>query len=189
MAEEETMKGGASEQPVEGRRAKAELQRQMSEARDSLSQAVEEIKETVEGQYETVKKTVDGVLAWRDQFQRDPIVWSIGALSAGFALGYTLGHTHKIVGRSKGGRSEVAAFADSLIDELSAVGTSLVMPSLNSKIQELFGFDFSDMMAEIASAKKRASRKTRTRRATTKRDSGVARRKASEGRARRAVPA
>ena len=89
---------------------------------------------------------MDGVLAWRDQFQKDPIVWSVGALAAGFALGYTLGYTHKTVGRSRGSRSEVGAFVDSLIDELSVVGNSLVMPSLNSKIKDIFGFDFSDML-------------------------------------------
>jgi hypothetical protein len=140
----------------------------MKEARDSISQAVEEIKETVEDQYDTVKRTVDGVLAGRDQFQKDPIVWSVGALAAGFALGYTLGYTHKTVGRSRGSRSEVGAFADSLIDELSAVGNSLVMPSLNSKLKELFGFDFADMLEEIGSAKGRISKKTTARKALTK---------------------
>ena len=165
MAEERVIESGASGRSVPKRRAKAELQRQMNEARDSISQAVEEIKETVEGQYEAVKRTVDGVLAWRDQFQKDPIVWSVGALAAGFALGYTLGFTHKTVGRPRESRSEVAAFADSLIDELSAVGNSLVMPSLNSKIKELFGFDFSDMLEEIGSAKNRGGKKTTTRRA------------------------
>jgi hypothetical protein len=111
-----------------------------------------------------VKRTVDGVLDWREQFQKDPIVWSVGALSAGFALGYTLGYTHKNVGRAGRPHSEVAAFANSLIDELSAVGNSLVMPSLNSKIKELFGFDFSDMLEEIGSAIKRATTKRRTNR-------------------------
>jgi uncharacterized protein YjbJ (UPF0337 family) len=164
MAKERTVERDAFGQPVAGRPAKAELQRQMHEARDSISQAVEEIKETVEGQYEAVKRTVDGVLAWRDQFQKDPIVWSVGALSAGFALGYTLGYTHKTAGRSKGSDSGVAAFADSLIDELSAVGNSLVMPSLNSKIREVFGFDFSDMLEEIGSAKNRAGKTTTKRR-------------------------
>jgi hypothetical protein len=115
-----------------------------------------------------VKRTVDGVLAGRDQFQKDPIVWSVGALAAGFALGYTLGYAHKTVGRSRGRRSEVGAFADSLIDELSAVGNSLVMPSLNSKLKELFGFDFSDMLEEIGRAKGRSSKKTTTRKATRK---------------------
>ncbi len=160
MAEERVIESGASERPVQARRAKAELQRQMNDARDSISQTVEEIKETVEGQYEAVKRTVDGVLAWRDQFQKDPIVWSVGALAAGFALGYTLGYTHKTVGRSRGSRSEVGAFADSLIDELSTVGNSLVMPSLNSKIKDLFGFDFSDMLEEIGSAKSRGGKKS-----------------------------
>ena len=154
----------------------------MKEARDSISQAVEEIKETVEGQYDAVRKTVDGVLAWRDQFQKDPIVWSVGALAAGFALGYTLGYTHKTVGRSRKSRSEVGAFADSLIDELSAVGNSLVMPSLNSKIKDIFGFDFSDMLEEIGSAKGRSGKKTITRVATTKRRTRG--RRISEGAAR-----
>jgi hypothetical protein len=53
----------------------------------------------------------------------------------------------------------VGAFADSLIDELSAVGNSLVMPTLNSKIKDLFGFDFSDMLEEIGRAKSRAGQK------------------------------
>ena len=149
---------------------KSHLQRQMDEARDSISHTVEEIKETVEGQYEAVKRTVDGVLAWRDEFQKEPVVLSVGALAAGFALGYTLGHTHKTVGRPRGSRSEVGAFTDSLIDELSAVGNSLVMPTLNSKIKDLFGFDFSDMLNEIGSAKNPTSeKKTKTKRATTKR--------------------
>ncbi len=170
MAEERAVEGAAAGQLVERRQAKAQLQRRMNEARDSISHTVEEIKETVEGQYEAVKKTVDGVLDWREQFQKEPIVWSVGALSAGFALGYTLGYTHKNVGRSRRPHSEVAAFANSLIDELSAVGNSIVMPSLNSKIKELFGFDFSDMLEEIGSAKKPVSEKRTTiKRATTKR--------------------
>ena len=171
MAEERAVESGPSGQPVERRRAKAELQRRMNEARDSISHTVEEIKETVEEQYEAVKRTVDGVRDWREQFQKDPIVWSVGALSAGFALGYTLGYTHKNVGRPRQAHSEVAAFANSLIDELSAVGNSLVMPSLNSKIKELFGFDFSDMLEEIGRAKHPVSEKktTTTKRSTTRR--------------------
>jgi hypothetical protein len=191
MAEERVIGSGASGRSVQRRRAKAELQRQMNDARDSISQAVEEIKETVEGQYEAVKRTVDGVLAWRDQFQKDPIVWSVGALAAGFALGYTLGYTHKTVGRSRGSHSEVAAFADSLIDELSAVGNSLVMPSLNSKIKELFGFDFADMLEEIGSAKNRSGRKTATRRATATRrppQGSVAKEHSAKGAGRRPRP-
>jgi len=170
MAEERAVENSAVGPRVENGRAKAQLQRRMNEARDSISHTVGEIKETVEEQYEAVKRTVDGVLDWREQFQKDPIVWSVGALSAGFVLGYTLGYTHKNVGRSGRRHSEVAAFANSLIDELSAVGNSLVMPSLNSKMKELFGFDFSEMLEEIGSAKNPArEKKTTTKRATTKR--------------------
>jgi hypothetical protein len=171
MAEERAVESAAAGPLVERREAKTQLQRQMNEARDSISHTVEEIKETVEEQYAAVKRTVDGVLDWREQFQKDPIVWSVGALSAGFALGYTLGYTHKNVGRPRQAHSEVAAFANSLIDELSAVGNSLVMPSLNSKIRDLFGFDFSDILEEIGRAKHPVSEKktTTTKRATTRR--------------------
>lgn len=130
------------------------LQRQMEEARRSISHTVEEIKDTVENQYESVKKTVGGVLNLREQFQAEPIIWSVGALSAGFALGYTLGYAHKNLGAAGRKRSEVAAFADSLVDELSTVGNSLVMPALNTKIKALFGFDFSDLLEEISEVKK-----------------------------------
>jgi hypothetical protein len=131
----------------------------MEEARDAISHTVEELKDTVEDQYESVKKTVGGVLDLREQFQNDPLVWSVGALSAGFALGYTLGYAHKNMGASRGNRSEVAAFADSLIDELSTVGNSLILPPLNEKIRELFGFDFTDVLQEIGEAKKPDGRK------------------------------
>lgn len=131
---------------------KAQLQRQIEEARDNLSQTVEEIKESVEEQYESVKKTVSGVLDLRQQFQNDPLVWSVGALSAGFALGYTLGYAHKNLRSSAGKQSELAAFADSLVDELSKVGNSLVLPPLNAKLKELFGFDLSAMLEDIGSS-------------------------------------
>jgi hypothetical protein len=189
MAEERVIESGASGRPVQRKPAKAELQRQMKEARDSISQAVDEIKGTVEGQYDAVKRTVDGVLAGRDQFQKDPIVWSVGALAAGFALGYTLGYTHKTVGRSRGSRSQVGAFADSLIDELSAVGNSLVMPSLNSKIKDLFGFDFADMLEEIGSAKGRSGKKTRRRATAKHRTQGLAVKESAARGAGRATPA
>jgi hypothetical protein len=138
---------------------KAQLQRQMEEARKSISHTVEEIKDTVENQYESVKKTVTGVLDMREQFQNDPIVWSVGALSAGFALGYTLGYAHKNIESSGGKRSEVAAFADSLVNELSTLGNSLIMPALNTKIEELFGFNFADLLEKVCETKKPAPRK------------------------------
>lgn len=159
--------------------SKEQLQRQMMEARESISQTVDEIKETVEGQYESVKKTVGGVFDLREQFQSEPILWSVGALSAGFALGYTLGYAHKNTRSSKGNRSEVAAFAESLVDELSTLGNSLVMPSLNAKIKELFGFDFTDLLEEIGGAKKAPVRKKATRKG------GAKKRVTTKGRAKK----
>ena len=141
----------------------------MEQAREDISQTVEEIKETVEEHYESVKKTVTGVFDLREQFQEDPLVWSVGALSAGFALGYTLGYAHKNM-RSAGGRhSELAAFADSLVDELSTVGNSLVLPPLNAKVKELFGFDLSDLLEEIGSASQARRRKPSSARASARR--------------------
>jgi hypothetical protein len=136
--------------------SKAELQRRMEATRESISATVSEIKETVEDQYESVKQTVSGITEWREQFLKEPLVWSLGALAAGFALGYTLGYAHKNTKAARGKQSEIAAFADSVIDELSAVGNSMVMPALNSRVRQLFGFDVSEVLGEIESARKGA---------------------------------
>jgi hypothetical protein len=181
VAEERTVEPCSSGQVSERRRTKAQLQRQMNEARNSISDTIEEIKGAVEKQYEAVKRTVDGVLDWREQFQKEPIVWSVGALSAGFALGYTLGYTHKHVGRPRRSRSGVAAFADSLIDELSSVGHSLVMPSLNIKIKEMFGFDLSDLLEEIGRTKKVGAKRRRATQTATRRRRTSSRRRRRPG--------
>lgn len=75
----------------------------MEETRESLSQTVKEIKDTVGEQVASVKETVSGVLDYREQFQKEPMVWSLGALSAGFALGYTIGYAHK---HTKGAKNQ-----------------------------------------------------------------------------------
>jgi hypothetical protein len=128
---------------------KEELEHQLAETRESLAHTVHEIKETVTGQYEAVRDTVSGVIDYREQFQKEPLVWSLGALSAGFALGYTLGYAHKNSKTSKAKHSQIAAFAESLASELSTVGKTFVMPTLNYKIKELFGFDFADVLNDI----------------------------------------
>jgi hypothetical protein len=148
---------------------KAELQRRMEEARESISATVSEIKGTVEDQYESVKETIGGVAEWRDQFQKEPLVWSLGALAAGFALGYTLGYAHKNTAASGRKQSEIAAFADSLVDELSTVSNSLIMPTLNDNIRQLFGFDFSNVLEEIKSVKKSGPPKKRAKKVAAKR--------------------
>ncbi len=141
-----------------GEPTKAELERQMEETRESLSQTVQEIKETVSQQVSSVKETVSGVLDYREQFQNEPMVWSLGALSAGFALGYTLGYAHKNIKGSRK-KSEVAAFANTLATELSTVGKTMVMPGLSTKIKDLFGFDFADLLEEMGGKGKRVPRK------------------------------
>jgi hypothetical protein len=151
---------------------KRELQRQMEKTRESVSETVGEIKETVNQQVAIAKKTVAGVLDYREQFQNEPLVWSLGALSAGFALGYTMGYAHKETKRGKKD-SQVAAFTNSLVDELSLVGNSLVMPALNARVKELFGFDFAEVLDSISQTKKKRrrlhARKSAKRKSTRKR--------------------
>jgi hypothetical protein len=155
--------------------SKAALQRQMEVTRDSLAETVKEIKETVSDQYESAKETVNGVANFREQFQNEPLVWSLGALSAGFALGYTTGYAHKEMNGS-GKHSEVSAFANSMIQEVSTVGKTLVMPTLNLRIKELFGVDFSDFLSQVSAANEgghkpasKSARKKTSKKKTTKR--------------------
>ncbi len=157
--------------------SKPELERQLAETRESLAHTVHEIKETVTGQYEAVRDSVSGVMDYREQFQNEPLVWSLGALSAGFALGYTLGYAHKNSKSSKAKHSQIAAFADSMASELSTVGQTLVMPTLNHKIKELFGFDFADVLESMgkgksASAKRATKKRPSRKRAVTKKKAG-----------------
>ena len=142
-----------------------------------MAETVGEIRETVAEQYEAVKETVGGVINFREQFQNEPLVWSLGALSAGFALGYTTGYAHKET-KGKGKHSEIGAFTSGLVTELSTVGKTLVMPTLNLRIKELFGLDFSDLLAEIGEAHKSSSRKRRAKTGATKKTAkGTATRK------------
>src|SRR5438067_3828868 len=126
--------------------SKRQLQHRMEQTRESLSETVGEIRETVDHELRAVRKTVSGVLDYREQFQKEPLVWSLGALSAGFALGYTIGYAHKSSRHGK--RSQALKFADRIAGELSSVGQSLVMPALNVKIKDLFGFDFTELLKD-----------------------------------------
>ena len=91
----ETGSPGAATNRDGGEPSKRELQRQIGHTRESLTRTVEEIKETAGQGYEAVKESVSGVLDYREQFHKEPLVWSLGALSAGFALGYAFGYGHK----------------------------------------------------------------------------------------------
>lgn len=153
--------------------SKRELQRQMEQTRESLAETVDEIKETIGQEVSAVKKTVSGVLDYREEFQKEPLVWSLGALSAGFALGYTVGYAHK---NTRGGKkTPVIAFADSMVDEMSTLGKGLVMPALDAKIKEMFGFEFSDLLAQVGGGAKKPPTKRISKRVkskTTKKQAG-----------------
>jgi hypothetical protein len=157
---------------------KKELQQEMAKTRESVSETVDEIKQTVSRQYEAAKETVVGVLDYRKEFQKEPLVWSLGALSAGFALGYTMGYAHK---ETKGGKnkSELMAFTNSLVDELSSVGNTFVMPTLNARISEMFGFNFSDVLDSIGKTKK-TTPKRKTAKKPTARKSKPAKKSAAK---------
>jgi hypothetical protein len=143
-----------------------ELQHKIGQTRDSLRTTVEAIQDKAEQQYESVKQTVSDVLDYRDEFQKEPVVWSLGALSAGFALGYTVGYSHKMAKTSK--HSQFARFTDGVVGELSHVGQQLVLPELNTKIRELFGFDFTGLLNQVRGKPSRTTRKRLNNRRSTR---------------------
>ncbi|HEX8176268.1 MAG TPA: hypothetical protein VF543_14220 [Pyrinomonadaceae bacterium] len=95
MAEERNVGVARAQEPGDTDSTKAELQRRMEEARESITQTVTEIKDTVTNQYQAVRETVSEALDWREQYRKRPVAFSLGALSAGFLLGYTVAGTFK----------------------------------------------------------------------------------------------
>jgi hypothetical protein len=93
MAEERNLGVARAEESTDTDSTKAELQRRMEEARESITQTVTEIKDTVANQYQAVRDTVTEALDWREQFRKRPVAFSIGALSAGFIVGYAVAGT------------------------------------------------------------------------------------------------
>ena len=139
------------------------LQRQIRRTSDSLRDTVEQIQDTAEQKYQAVKKTVSDVLDYREEFQKEPVVWTVGALSAGFAAGYAIGYSHKLAKNKKS--SQFANFADTVVNDLSRLGQRLVLPELNAKITELFGFNFGGFLQQIGGTEKQ----TRTKRLQNRR--------------------
>jgi hypothetical protein len=103
------------------------------------------------------------VLDYREEFHKEPVVWTLGALSAGFAAGYTVGYSHKLAKNKKS--SQFASFADTVVNDLSQLGHRLVLPDLNAKITELFGFNFGGFLQQIGGSEKQ----TRTNRLQNRR--------------------
>lgn len=101
MAEEGTLirARASSETDVSDEPSKDELQRRMEEARETITQTVTEIKETVTNQYYSMKETVSEALDWRYHFRKNPIAFSVGALSVGFLVGYGVSGALKGNGR------------------------------------------------------------------------------------------
>jgi hypothetical protein len=146
-----------TEQTTSQNAHKKGLQRQIRQTRDSLRDTVEQIQDTAEQKYQVVKKTVSDVLDYREEFHKEPVVWTLGALSAGFAAGYTVGYSHKLAKNKKG--SQFANFADTVVDDLAQLGQRLVLPDLNAKITELFGFNFGSFLRQIGSNGKQSRRR------------------------------
>jgi len=162
--------------------SKAELQRRMEETRESISQTVDEIKDTVTEQYENVKETVTEVLDWKEQFQKNPLVWGVGAVAVGLAVGYSIAlmrqgdRTHA---RTRRAGSQDSDFTDTVFDGLATLGQSYLLPAVAHKVEELFGLDISEellgrriMPKRVAPTKKSSTKKTgAVKKGTTKKRS------------------
>jgi hypothetical protein len=114
---------------------KAELQRQMEEARENISQTVNEIKETVTTQYQNVRETVSEALDWREQFRRRPVAFSLGALSAGFIVGYSVAGAMKSEEDTSYGRAFDSSYDDTGVSHdarYQSAGEYLGRPSTRS---------------------------------------------------------
>ena len=134
--------------------SKAQLQRQMEEARESITQTVEEIKDTVTDSVETVKETVTDVLDWNEHFTKNPLVWGVAAVGAGLVIGYSIaamreGEHHKRRGRRR------ESVAEGLLNELATVGENILLPAINDRIESLFGINLSKHLLQHERAKPR----------------------------------
>ncbi len=149
--------------------SKAQLQRQMEEARESIAQTVEEIKDTVSDSVESVKETVSDVLDWNEHFAKNPLVWGAAAVGAGLVIGYSIavmreGEHHKRRGR----RND--SVAEGLLKELAVVGENILLPAINDRVKSLFGIDLSKHLLSHKQArpKRTPARKSSARAASKK---------------------
>lgn len=170
MAERKARAGATAQGSNDETPSKAELQRQMEEARDSITETVAEIRDTVSNQYEsametfeTVKDTVTEVLDWREKFKENPIVWGAGAISVGILIGVGLAHSFedKPSGRRRRKHSEVSGLVQLLLGRISHVGDA-VLPVVSGQIKEMFGIDLSEYLHQPTETKKRAPRKKKS---------------------------
>jgi hypothetical protein len=144
---------------------RAALRRQLDETRDSISDTVAEIKSVVTHQYEEVRETVESVkegvgevLDWRGEFERNPLVWGAGAVSIGILIGFGIAHAFddEEDSRAHGGKKSVGT-GEHIVAELSGFA-GVVLPTISSKVKELFGLDL-DAYLRAAHARKPARRR------------------------------
>lgn len=148
---------------------KAELRRQMEEARESISGTVAEIKSVVAQQYEDVRETVETVkqevgevLDWRTEFERNPLVWGAGAVSIGILIGFGIAKAFDDEEDARGrGRKKKASTGGHVVAELSGFA-DLVLPTISGKVKELFGLDLDAYLR--AAHESRPARKSATKR-------------------------
>jgi hypothetical protein len=144
-ADEPTAPDAAAEESPD----KAELRRQMEEARESISGTVAEIKSVVAHQYEEVRETVETVkqevgevLDWRTEFERNPLVWGAGAVSIGIIVGFGIARAFDDEDDGSRGRKKKnsGSTGGHIVAELSGFA-DLVLPTISTKVKELFGLD------------------------------------------------
>jgi hypothetical protein len=174
---------------------KAELHRQMEAARESISDTVAEIKTVVAHQYEEVRETVETVrtevgevLDWRTEFERNPLVWGAGAVSIGILIGFGIAHAFDdedegARGRSKKKKGE-GSTGGHIVAELSGFA-DLVLPTISSKVKELFGLDLDAYLR--AAHESRPAREPSPKRLTRKKKGGAKKAAAKKGAAKKAA--
>jgi hypothetical protein len=163
-AEPEAPESAAGESPD-----KAELRRQMEDARESISGTVAEIKSVVAQQYEEVRETVETVkqevgevLDWRTEFERNPLVWGAGAVSIGILIGFGIAKAFDDEEDARGRRKKKkTSTGGHVVAELSGFA-DLVLPTISTKVKELFGLDLDAYLR--AAHESRPARKSATKR-------------------------
>lgn len=153
-----------SESSHEETEGKAELQRQMEDARESISETVAEIKSVVAHQYEEVKGTVETVKAevgevldWRTEFERNPLVWGAGAVSVGILIGFGIARALDDEDEPARRRRKKPSKGERMVAELGGFA-DVVLPTISAKVKELFGLDL-DAYLRAAREERRPARK------------------------------
>ena len=138
------------------------------------------------GTVETVRAEVGEVLDWRTEFERNPLVWGAGAVSIGILIGFGIARAFDDEdggGRGRKKKGQVSA-GGHIVAELSGFA-DLVLPTISTKVKELFGLDLDAYLraahAERPARRERPAKKlTRKKKVSTKK--GAAKKSAAKGR-------